>query len=148
MVLVIVALLVGCGDIVIDKTKFLEILIIEPSQNGNMGVLLIDGQLFSLTMARDYTDKGYAIPEGLYPYKRVESPTFGGTFEIIVEGHNYLIIHLFNVENESEGCISLGERPGWINGKRAVLKSGDTIKRFMKEMEGIDGGSIRIRRVY
>ena len=34
------------------------------------------------------------------------------------------------------------------NGKRAVLKSGDTIKRFMKEMEGIDGGSIRIRRVY
>jgi len=126
--------------------KFLEIWIVEPSQQGNIGILLIDGHSFCWTMTRDYTDEGYAIPEGLYLYKRATSNTYGDTFEIIVEGHTLLYFHTLNTENQSKGCVGLGEYPGKLNGKRAVLNSGNTIERFMKEMKGVQSGWIRIQR--
>ena len=130
------------------SSKFLEILIAEPSQQGNMGILLIDGFCFCWTMMRDYTDKVYAIPEGLFPYEEYDSPTYGKTYQVIVEGRTYLLFHLLNTEEGSEGCIGLGEYPGEIGGKRAVMNSGNTVKKFLRFMHGVKGGWIRIRRVY
>lgn len=128
-------------------TRFLDLLIVEPSQDGNIGVLLIDGRAFSWTMARDFSDKVYAIPEGLYPYKIFGSRKYGKTFEIIVEDHTALLFHLMNTEDGSTGCIGLGEYPGEIGGKRAVMNSDKTVKRFLRFMHGVEGGMIRIRKV-
>ena len=130
------------------RTPFLEILILEPSQKGNVGALLIDGRVFCWTMARDYTDKGYAIPTGLFPYEAYNSPTYGPTFQIIVEGHDFLLFHILNTENQSTGCIGLGDTPGYLEEDRAVLESGIAFKRFMKVMKDVKKGMIRISRVY
>lgn len=127
--------------------KFLEILIVESSQDGNIGVLLIDGHVFCYTIMRDYTDDVYAIPEGLYPYKVFGSQKYGKTFEVVVEGHTALLFHLMNTEDGSQGCIGLGKYPGWLDGKRAVLDSGNTVKDFLRFMHGVEEGWIRIRRV-
>jgi len=129
-------------------TKFLEILIVEPSQDGNIGILLIDGQGFCWTLARDYSDKRYAILEGLYQYEEYDAPTYGKTFQILVEGHTALLFHPLNVEDNSEGCIGLGLYPGELGGKRAILNSKSTFDKFMRFMRGVKGGWLRIRRVY
>ena len=126
-------------------TKFLEILIVEPSQDGNIGILLIDGEGFCWTMARDYNDKGYSIPLGLHDYEAYDSPTYGPTFQIMVEGHTALLFHWLNTEDESTGCIGLGERPGKLNRKRSVLVSRVTFYAFMVKMRGVTHGKLRIR---
>ena len=129
-----------------ENSKFLEILIIEASQEGNIGVLLIDGKTFCWTISRDFTDKVYAIPEGLYPYERYMSPTYGETFQIIVESHTALLFHFGNFEENSSGCLILGEKPGELDGKRAVLNSRKTFEAFMYKMRNIESGWLRIKR--
>ena len=111
-------------------TKFLEILIVEPSQDGNIGILLIDGEGFCWTMARDYNDKGYSIPIGLYDYEFYRSPTYGDTFQVLVEGHTYLLFHWLNIEDQSKGCIGLGSWPGEWKDKRAIINSHVAFKKF------------------
>ena len=130
-----------------QKSRFLEILIVEKSQEGNIGVLLLDGKAFCWTMTRDYTDKVYAIPEGLYPYERYVSPTYGETFQVLVENHSALLFHSGNLETASKGCIILGKYPGELGGKRAVLSSKETFRRFLKFMGETETGFLRIKSV-
>jgi hypothetical protein len=53
-----------------------------------------------------------------------------------VQGHTALLFHVMNLEDESKGCIGLGESVGYLKGKRAVLSSGVAFEQFMKGMGG------------
>jgi hypothetical protein len=114
--------------------KKLNLIRVETSEQGLLGVLLIDGVLEFVTLQPDSTDKHFCIPAGHYRCKRFHGTKWPDTFEIIVPGHTALLFHILNLEDESEGCIGLGLKTGYINGKRAILESGTAFGQFMKIM--------------
>ena len=65
-----------------------------------------------------------------------------------VPGRDHILFHPANLVEELEGCIALGSRIGILDGKRAVLSSGDTFKRFMKSLEGIEAFHLTISEVF
>ncbi|MFA7520450.1 DUF5675 family protein [Shewanella sp.] len=114
--------------------KHIRIVRVEKSEDGLIGVLTIDGKALCFTLQPDPTDIHFSIPAGNYLCKRFHGAKWKDTFEIIVAGHKDLLFHILNVENESKGCIGLGEQIGELNGKRAILASGVAFSSFMKIM--------------
>jgi hypothetical protein len=116
--------------------KKVNILRMETTASGLIGVLMIDGIIDCFTMQPDPTDVHFSIPVGNYLCRRYHSEKFPDTFEIVVQGHTALLFHVMNLEDESKGCIGLGESVGYLKGKRAVLSSGVAFEQFMKGMGG------------
>ncbi len=114
--------------------KHLRITRIEKSLNGIIGALTIDGVAECWTLQPDEKDIHFSIPVGNYLCRRFHGTKYKDTFEIIVAGHTALLFHVLNREDESEGCIGLGKMVGEINGKRAILGSGDAFREFMRKM--------------
>lgn len=63
------------------------------------------------------------------------------TFELQVPKHSGIIFHAGNYNQDSKGCILLGERivmSGQKPGSRMLLNSIKTFNKFMKHLDGID----------
>ena len=114
--------------------KRVRIARVENSEQGLVGVLLIDGKADCFTLQPDPTDKHFSIPSGCYLCKRFHGYKYKDTFEIIVRGHKDLLFHPLNTEDQTEGCIGLGEEIGELDGKRAILSSGRAFSDFMRKM--------------
>jgi len=114
--------------------KHVRIVRIEKSEDGIIGVLSIDGKVDCFTMQPDETDKHFSIPVGNYLCRRFHGRKWQDTFEVVVPGHTALLFHSGNFEEDTEGCILLGEEVGELNGRRAVLVSGKAFVEFMKKM--------------
>lgn len=114
--------------------KHLRIVRVERSEDGIIGVLTIDGKADCFVMQPDERDQHFSIPVGNYLCKRFHGKTWQDTFEIIVPGHTALLFHIGNREDDSQGCLLLGEEVGELNGKRAVFVSGKAFAEFMKKM--------------
>lgn len=114
--------------------KHIRIIRVERSEDGLVGVLTIDGKADCWTVQPDEKDVHFSIPVGNYLCKRFHGTKYPDTFEIIVPGHDALLFHVLNTEDQSLGCIGLGEEIGELNGKRAVLASGKAFSEFMKKM--------------
>ena len=125
--------------------KRLRIFRVERSEDGIIGILTIDGKAFCYTLQPDERDAHFSIPEGSYAVKRFHGRTYPDTFEIVVAGHTALLFHILNQEDESEGCIGLGKMVGNINGKRAILGSGDAFKEFMRIMGDVQEADMFIQ---
>ena len=102
--------------------------------DGTFGVLFDEDIPFCLTLEREWNDnkRGEScIPTGLYVCRRVQSPKFGDTFEVCdVPGRSYILFHIGNIEDDSHGCILVGEMYEKLKGKIAVLASGKGYKEF------------------
>ena len=77
--------------------------------------VLFDGDIpFCLTLEREWRDNEKnvsCIPRGKYICKRVSSPKFGDTFEVCdVSGRSDILFHKGNIEDDSHGCIIVGEQ--------------------------------------
>ncbi len=114
--------------------KRVRIVRVEKSEDGIIGVLTIDGKADCFTMQPDERDVHFSIPVGNYACRRFSGRKWQDTFEIIVPKHSALLFHSGNTEENTEGCILLGEEVGELIGKRAVLASGKAFKEFMKKM--------------
>jgi hypothetical protein len=114
--------------------KKLNLIRVETSEQGLIGVLLVDGVIECFTLQPDLTDKHFSISAGHYRCKRFHGTKYPDTFEIVVPGHTALLFHILNLEDQSEGCIGLGESVGYLDGKRAILASGIAFAEFMKKM--------------
>jgi len=114
--------------------KHVRIVRVERSEDGIIGVLSIDGKADCFTMQPDEDDIHFSIPVGNYACRRFHGKKWPDTFEILVSKHTALLFHAGNTEDNSEGCILLGEEVGELNGKRAVLASGKAFAQFMKKM--------------
>jgi hypothetical protein len=108
-----------------------RIIRLEQTEAGLIGVLLINGVVEGFTMQPDSADSSFSIPAGSYICKRFHGYKYKDTFEVVVPGHTALLFHAGNIEDETDGCILLGERVGWLYGKRAVLSSGVSFEEFM-----------------
>ena len=116
--------------------------------DGTFGVLL-DGNIpFALTCEREWLDNKpeiSCIPTGIYFCKRVNSPRFGDTFEVMnVPGRTSILFHSGNTEDDSKGCILVGEEFGSVNGKTAVLSSKRGFAEFLERLKGQNEFNLRI----
>lgn len=95
--------------------------------DGTFGVLLDEETPFCLTLEKEWKDNEKnisCIPRGEYLCKRVDSPKFGDTFEVCyVPGRSDILFHKGNIEDDSEGCIIIGEQYHKYKGKISIKAS-------------------------
>lgn len=120
---------------------------LEHTDDGTFGVLLLPTEAFSYTLElpwRDNRPNLSCIPLGTYVCRPRVSPRFGKTYHVKdVEGRLYILIHAANLAGDIErgkkthlkGCITVGNRRGWIGDQRAVLNSQATLTRFESIMD-------------
>lgn len=119
-----------------------KILRIERSADGVFGVLTLNNQAVCLTLERPWLDNRQnvsCIPPDIYQCKRVDSPKFKETFEVLnVPGRSDILFHIGNTIDDSLGCILPGSKFGELKGKRGVLESGAAFFEFMTALAGVD----------
>jgi len=118
--------------------------------DGTFGVLFDEETPFCLTLEREWNDnkRGEScIPTGTYICRRFQSPKFGNTFKVCdVPGRSYILFHIGNIEDDSHGCILVGEMYEKLKGKIAVLASGRGYKEFKQRTDGIDEFELKITK--
>lgn len=115
--------------------RYMKTLIIRrvtTSDQGTFGVLVFENIPFAVTLEREWLDNrpsvgdvpGSCIPDGEYICKRVNSPRFGDTFEVTnVFNRSHILFHKGNLEDDSRGCILVGEEFGTISGESGIRSS-------------------------
>ena len=116
-----------------------------------LGVLLHKHQPFCVTLEREWLNnrRGEScIPIGHYhgvrcrtspDYDFKDSPKFGDTFQVYgVDGRKNILFHKGNIEEDTHGCIIVGESFGYLGGNQAVLSSGTAFEEFMEILEDED----------
>ena len=97
------------------------------TEHGTFGVLIQNNIPFAVTLERPWIENRInisCIPTGLYVCKRVKSPRFGNTFEVTdVPGRTSILFHKGNLQENSHGCILIGEQYEFLNDQPAVLAS-------------------------
>lgn len=116
------------------------------------GLTLFSGEL----PERDNrTGESCLLPEGDYPCVWAPSPAFRRyTYRLLeTPGRSGILIHSANLMGDRKlglraqllGCISLGEKLGWIEGQKALLISAPAVRRFEESM-GRKPFTLEIRR--
>lgn len=101
------------------------------------GVLIQENQIpFALTLERPWKNnqRGIScIPTGAYTCKRIISPKFGTTFEILnVPGRQEILFHKGNIQEDSHGCVIIGEQFGVLLNEPAILAAKEGFEEFMR----------------
>ena len=114
--------------------KIVELIRLETSIQGTIGILRINKTVFCFTLEpadRENETNISSIPVGQYLCKPYSSERHGQTFIVTdVYGRSYILFHAGNVVDHTSGCILVGSSQGKLKGARAVLNSGATFKRF------------------
>ena len=107
---------------------------------GTFGALVFENVPFAVTLEPEWMDnrpmtaeqQGSCIPAGEYYCKRVNSPNFGNTFEVMdVPYRTHILFHKGNVKDNSDGCILVAEKYGQLNGQPGVLDSKGGFNEFL-----------------
>jgi len=118
------------------------------TEHGTFGVLLISGIPFAVTMERQWRDNQTGIsciPAGMYDCQRIVSPHFGETFEVMnVPGRSHILFHKGNIEDDSHGCILVGEQFETLHGVPAVLSSRHGYGQYLGYVAGDDAHKLKI----
>jgi len=117
------------------------------SEVGTFGEFTIEGRTL-YTVERPWEcNKPFVscIPPGKYVCKRVQSPKFGDTFEVMdVPGRTHILFHVANVKDDLHGCIGLGLYLGVAYNKWAVTSSRLAIQKFAGLTTGVDEFNMEI----
>ncbi len=130
--------------------KKIKLLRVERGNEATLGVIVVAGKAVCWTLEEPWRNNKAdisCVPEGKYPLKLEFSPSKGRQLWTIkdVPGRSYVRIHTGNTVDDTEGCPLTGTRPGYLNGKRAVLGSREGFKDFMAAMSGSGKAEIEIR---
>lgn len=124
------------------------------TDHGSFGVLIDENNIpFVLTLERPWLNnakKISCIPAGIYKCVRVNTPLHGNCFEITqVQNRDSILFHKGNIEEDSEGCILIGENFAYNikHGKPGVASSGAGYDEFMQKLSGINEFWLRIVEV-
>lgn len=115
---------------------------LESTVQGTFGRLTIDGlaeKFFTVELPwRDNAPNVSCIPLGSYRCVWTYSPRFKRMLYLVapVLGRSGVRIHPANLASQLNGCIALGERMGWIEGKKAVLLSVPAVRRLERLTKG------------
>lgn len=122
----------------------IKIFRLEQTQEGAIGSLVIEGELFCNTLEPDIWGDKPQISIGQYKCKRFSGTKWKDTFEIIVDGHTAVLFHSGNTKDHTDMCVLLGQYTGYINHKRAVLNSDATFKKFMYRLKDVQEFDLEI----
>ena len=118
---------------------------------GTYGALIGPKGPFIVTLERPYTDgfgKMSYIKAGVYTCKRVQSPTFGNTFEVTgVPGRKHILFHAGNWTDDTRGCILTGtsfDPVGGSDGKNGVTGSRIAFDEFLDMTRGTNSFSLTV----
>jgi len=129
-------------------TKHFKLIRVAYIEDGTFGVLFDEDIPFCLTLEREWMDneRGIScIPTGIYTCRRVQSPKFGDTFEICdVPGRSHILFHIGNIEDDSHGCVLVGEMYEKYKGKIAVLSSGKGYREFKERTRNVNKFQLEI----
>lgn len=118
--------------------------------DGTFGQLFVAGRPVCLTLERCWIDNQpnvSCIPTGEYICKRMVSPSFGPTWQVMnVPGRTHILFHCGNIARHSKGCIIYGTTHGEISGHSAVLGSKAAKRKFEHLMRGETEFKLIIRR--
>lgn len=114
------------------------------------GVLFHEGQIpFALTLERPWRNNARGIScifPGTYACKRIQSLKFGNTFQVMnVSGRDEIELHKGNIEDNTHGCIIIGEQFGSLNDEPAVLASKEGFDELMRITQNIDEFTLEIK---
>lgn len=120
--------------------------------DGVFGIFMVSMYPICLTCERPWLNNQIGIsciPAGQYICRRVKSPKFGDTFEVTgVSGRTEILLHSGNIDDDSHGCIILGENfEPWKTGQLSLASSKIAFGQFMREMEGQDQFTLTIKEV-
>jgi len=114
--------------------KIVELVRLEESEQGTIGILKINKVVFCFTLEppdRQNVRNISSIPTQQYICKPYLSERHGQTFEVMnVPGRSWILFHSGNTVHHTDGCILVGSHQDKLKGDRAVLNSGATFKRF------------------
>jgi hypothetical protein len=130
-------------------SSHMELLRIESSPQGVLGVLSLAGQAVCLTLEPpdlDNQPRISCVPEGEYAARRLVSPRFGETFGLVgVPGREHILIHSGNTVHDTQGCILVGQSFGRLPRGRGVLRSRAAFTDLMDRLSGQDACVLNIR---
>lgn len=127
-----------------------------PNPDGTFGVIFVEDEPpFALTLERSWRDnrRGEScIPVGEYRCIRSVYNAGGyATFEVICPPRELIKFHLGNLDDDSHGCILLGEMFEPVLDKKTntmtngVLSSGPAFKEFMSKLKNEDAFTLVIK---
>jgi hypothetical protein len=110
--------------------------------HGTFGVLVIDGQPVCNTLEpyhRDNERNISSIPSGQYICKKYSSERYPSTYEVTgVQNRSSVLFHSGNWDDDTMGCILLGESFGTIGSDWVISQSRDAMTEFMQTMHGAE----------
>lgn len=109
------------------------------------GVLLReDGVPFALTLERPWLDNQRSVsciqpPADTYRAVRHKSPRFGETFLLQdVPGRSEILFHKGNIDDDTHGCILVGEQFNPVLGEDGITASKEGFAEFMATVRGLN----------
>ena len=111
-----------------------------------------DGVPFAVTLERPWLSNmagRSCIPEGRYIAKRHVSPKFGETFWLQdVPGRSEILFHKGNIDDDTHGCILVGEAFNPVRGEAGITSSKEGFDEFMRLTAGMDEIVVHIGGAY
>lgn len=123
----------------------LEVKTVAVLSDGCFSVLLWEGRPFAVSVERTFDSGQPIIQAGMYQCTRSHFNRGGyDTFEIEVQGHDRILFHRGNTEEDSIGCVCIAEKFGILNDKTAVLESVEGFTEFMNKTTGLDSFNMEV----
>ena len=110
---------------------------------GTFGALIREDYTpFALTLEDPWKNNQVGIsciPIGLYECKRVNSPKFGITFQVLdVPERSHILFHKGNTQENTRGCILVGEQFDPVLGTEGITYSKKGYNEFMSVVSEVD----------
>lgn len=125
----------------------LRLLRVAHHATGTYGVLSADGLPFAVTLERPWlnNESGKScIPVGTYTCRRVNSPHFGNTFDVEVPGRSLIRFHKGNLDDDSHGCILVGEEFDPVLGSQGITASEKGFAEFLAKTQAVDEFTLEV----
>ena len=125
----------------------LTLLRVGSSDYGTFGVLRDGAIPFAVTMEPPWRNNATdvsCIPPGRYTCRRVISPHFGETFEIVVPGREHILFHPGNKLIDTKGCVMVAEEFGGTDMLPIIVSSKRGYSEFMAKQAGQDTFELEI----
>lgn len=114
----------------------------EQQGNGTFGVLFDGQDPFIVTLEQNWRNNEHnvsCIPVGEYQCRRILSPRFGNTFEVVCPPRTEVEFHKGNFATETHGCILTGTYfEKTVDGKTFIADSGLAFDTFIRRLKGQD----------
>lgn len=125
-----------------------DVVRLEKGAEGTFGVLRLNERVLCVTLEppdRDNQPDKSCIPVGEYLCNRVDSPSFGRTYEVTdVPGRSHILFHSGNVVSDTRGCVLLGRNFGFLDGSRGVMQSRSAFREFLDKLHGQSSFVVRV----